>query len=231
MPDDDRPPEGLTFWEAVREFSDPELLAAHDRAHDADRRLSVGGMHIGKIGGGGVSRFTREYNAKKQAYRRSLNAVLGDFWDLVKTTGAVTAIGCCDSVDEPKREIPRAEWRWLPDRPGKDGATFEGNGRTWYRVLFHRREDLEAWRTHRRAGARMTDEQLGAPELDAAEPKYPGLWNEGAWRAGVRSGAIRRPGLRGGPIGKSRSLAGHRPTRKTEKTYCMLRPSDSYVSI
>lgn len=228
MPAYDRPPRGLRLAKAVREFSDPELVTVDDRAHGAARRPRIRTTSFEDWG-----RVQAQDDADRRTKKKSREALFGNFWGLVKTTGDVIAIGCPSSVDKPAREIPRREWCWLPTKPGKDGRTFiEENGRTWYRVLFHRREDVEAWRTHRRksrssqrrvaalvrvemnttaagpdgmlepghtydlpkdvaeplitsSAARMTEEQPSVPELDAADPKYPGPWSKSERLAGI----------------------------------------------
>jgi hypothetical protein len=147
MSDDDRPPGGLPFAKAVREFSDPELLAEYDRACAGSKRARIRVIPFEAVG-----QVYHDDKAKKLGVKKLLTDVLGDFWRRVETTGDVIAVGHLESLAAPAQEVPRDEWGWLSKTPEKGGVRFqeEGGGRTWHRVLFYRKESVVIWHERRR---------------------------------------------------------------------------------
>ena len=143
MSDDDRPPGGLPHAKAVREFSDPELLAEYDRARAGSKRPRIRIIPVEA-----VNQVFRDDKATKYSVEKLHADLLGKFWRLVETTGDVIAVGHPGSLAEPTQEVPRDEWGWLSKTPEKGGVRFddEGGGRTWHRVLFYRKENVVTWR-------------------------------------------------------------------------------------
>jgi len=131
---DDLPPGGFHLRDAYEHFCDPKLWRQYEMARAAAPRgrfVISPGVDADQDAVCLAAR-NRGLKAKLQRCWKALNA---DFWDRVKT-GGIVGIGHLDSPNQPKQKIPPDEWQWLLTR-GKDGATFKGEGRCWYRVEFH----------------------------------------------------------------------------------------------
>ncbi len=167
MQNDDRPPDGLIFKKAksqlVSEKTRERWRAGGNRIN-WNRRVRYHSSFIGpgnpedRLHATGVSKF-------KAAER----AVVREFWGLV-TAGDLVAIGHPGSPDKHAEIIPPGEWQWLA-KGSKDGSTFEGGGRTWYRVLFYRRENVEGWRPKKALAAAPRERESGDAARDALVSK------------------------------------------------------------
>ena len=142
MQNDDRPPDGLIYKKAISQLVSEKTRerwrAAGDRIN-WNRRVR---FHSSFIGPGNPE--DRLHATGVSKFRAAERAMVREFWGLV-TAGALVAIGHPGSSDKHAEIMPPGEWRWLAIN-SKDGSTFEGGGRTWYRVLFYRRENVEGWR-------------------------------------------------------------------------------------
>lgn len=180
MADDNAPPDGIPYREAVLALCDPEFRRKYEAAPSKPEQrvipsrwmkseslsdaYSDGTNWVRGGGRGSIGRRNPQSEDPVHPQDAALTRMVQDFWNKLRT-GTNIGFGCPGSATAPSEEIPSSEWARPTRLLRKAGAlVFVIEGREWWRVQFYARATVEAWRETRRGqspGSRETDLSAG----------------------------------------------------------------------
>ncbi|MBT3627666.1 MAG: hypothetical protein HOJ07_13930 [Rhodospirillaceae bacterium] len=134
------PENGIPYKEAVRHFISDEtreewIRAGNDAGWDK--------IHVVQHTPNGSEKPKSKRRNVVNALRIAESSAVNEFRKGVME-GTIVGFGYPDSVENKPKRIPPEEWSFLSWK-SQDGFTFESGGRTWFRVMFHAIDDVEAW--------------------------------------------------------------------------------------